>query len=106
MPEQKIYVLGKDEIVTMLGLLGIEGKVINENDDFLKEFNNLVSNPSIIMIIIALDLADDTIDFLIDFKLNIRKPFIFYLPNIFQLDDDSKDLFLTKINESIRGILT
>lgn len=106
MPDQKIHVLGNDEIVSMLGLLGIEGTVIKENNEFLKEFNNLVNDPLIIMIIISLDLSDNLLDFLIDFKLNRRKPFIFYLPDIFTLTRDSENLFLIRIYESIIKILS
>ena len=106
MPDQKIHVLGNDEIVSMLGLLGLEGTVIKEHKEFLKEFSTLANNPQIIMIIISLDLPENLIDFLIDFKLNRRKPFIFYLPDIFTLDSESENLFLTKIYETISKILT
>ncbi len=106
MSEQKIHVLGYDYIVSMLGLLGIEGTVIKDNDDFQKEFNNLINKPSINMIIISLKLPSDIEDFLVNFKLNRRKPFIFYLPEIFNLEVIPKDLFLNKIYESIGKILS
>jgi len=106
MPNQKVHVLGHDEIVSMLGLLGIEGTVIKENDDFLKEFNNLVNDPLIFMIIISLDLSDNILDFLIDFKINRRKPFIMYIPDIFNLDSGSANLFLTRVYESINKIIS
>lgn len=106
MSEQKIHVLGYDDIVLMLGLLGIEGTVIKESDDFQKEFNNLINKPSIDMIIISLKLPSDIEDFLVNFKLNKRKPFIFYLPEIFNLEVIPKDLFLNKIYESIGKILS
>ncbi|MFX1317444.1 MAG: hypothetical protein ACFE9T_16400, partial [Promethearchaeota archaeon] len=77
-----------------------------ENDDFLKEFNNLVNDPQIFMIIISLDLSDTILDFLIDFKINKRKPFIFYIPDIFNLDNSSKNLFLTRVYESINKIIS
>lgn len=106
MSEQKIHVLGYDYIVSMLGLLGIDGTVVKENDDFQKEFNNLINNPSINMIIISLKLPSYIEDFLVNFKLNKRKPFIFYLPEIFNLEVITKDLFLNKIYESIGNILS
>ncbi len=105
MPEQKIYVLGYDYIVSMLGLLGIKGTIINENDDFQKEFNRLTNNPSINMIIVSLKLSSENEDFLVNFKLHERKPFVFYLPEIFNLDDIPKDLFLNKVYASIEKIL-
>ena len=106
MPDLKIHVLGNDEIVSMLGLLGIEGTVIKDNREFLNVFNTLANNELITMIIISLDLPENLIDFLIDFKLNRRKPFVFYLPDIFTLDSESKNLFLLKTYESITRILT
>lgn len=106
MSEQKIHVLGYDYIVSMLGLLGIEGTVIKESDDFQKEFSDLIKKPTIDMIIISLKLPSEIEDFLLNFKLNKRKPFIFYLPEIFNLDVIPKDLFLDKIYESIGKILS
>lgn len=105
MVEQKIMVIGDDEIITMLGLIGIDGIVLEETGNFMKIFQQLVSDLSISMIIIAADLPDNVIDFLIDFKLNRRRPFIFYMPNIFTLKADSKDFFINKIFGSINKLL-
>ncbi|MFW9937533.1 MAG: V-type ATP synthase subunit F [Candidatus Thorarchaeota archaeon] len=106
MPEQQIHVIGTDEIITLLGLLGINGTVIDDNKDFMKQFNELVENPAIYLIIIALDLPNNIIETLIDFKLNRRKPFIFYLPNLFTSNHETKDLFISKVSKSLGKILT
>ena len=105
MSDQEIYVIGYDEIVLLLGLLGIQGSVLEKSDDFMEIFKNLIKNPSIGMIIIALELPSDIIDYLIDFKLNNRRPFIFYLPDIFQFNIEKNNIFLKKISKSINNII-
>lgn len=105
MSDQEIYVIGYDEIVLLLGLLGIQGSVLENSDEFMEIFKNLINNPSIGMIIIALELPSDIIDYLIDFKLNNRRPFIFYLPDIFQLNIEKNNIFLKKISKTISNII-
>ena len=105
MLDKKIHVLGYDEIVLLFGLLGIEGTIIKHNEDFLKIFKNLIKNSSIAMIIIYMDLSDETLEFLTDFKINNRTPFVYLLPNIFQQDIKNQDKILNKINELIEEII-
>ncbi|MFX0073173.1 MAG: V-type ATP synthase subunit F [Candidatus Hermodarchaeota archaeon] len=105
MSEQKIHIIGDEEVVLMFGLLGIEGTIISDNDIFRKQFNDLTNNPKIDMIIIALDLPEKIIDDIVDFKLNKRKPFVFYLSDIFKLDSEQNDILMKKIYESIGKIL-
>ena len=100
-----MMVIGDDEIITMLGLIGIDGIVLEETSNFMKIFQELINNMAISMIIIAMDLPDSVIDYLIDFKLNKRRPFVFYMPNIFTLNEDSKDFFINKIFGSINKLL-
>ena len=95
MSDQEIYVIGYDEIVLLLGLLGIQGSVLEKSDDFMEIFKNLIKNPSIGMIIIALEY----------FKLNNRRPFVFYLPDIFQFNIEKNNIFLKKISKSINNII-
>ena len=103
MPDQEIFVVGEEEIVLVLGLLGIQGAVLETIDGFIKIFNDLIKNTSIGMIIIAIELPSELIDFLIDFKLNNRRPFIYYLPDIFK--SETENIFLKKISESISKII-
>ena len=106
MPDKEIFVIAHDEIVLLLGLLGIESVVLDNPDKFLKTFNNIIKKPSIGMVIVALDLPDDIIDFLIDFKLNNRRPFIFYLPDIFKPNIENENIFLKRISESLSEIIS
>ncbi len=105
MPEDKIYVIGEEEIIVLMGLLGIEGIVLNKPGDFLEEFNRLKEDPSIGMIVIAIDLLDEDIQILMEHKLSKLKPFIFYLPNIFKTKIEEQTVFLKEINKSIRRII-
>ena len=62
MLDQKVHVLGDDDIVLMLGLLGIQGTIIETGDSFLEIFNNLIKDTSIGMVIIALQLSNSDYD--------------------------------------------
>jgi vacuolar-type H+-ATPase subunit F/Vma7 len=105
MPEDKVHIIGEEEIVLLMGLLGIDGTVIDKPEDFLEVFNNLKQDSSIGMIVIALDLLDDDIQFLMDHKLAKLKPFIFYLPNIFKSTLEEQNVFFKEINNNIRRII-
>ncbi len=106
MPNQKIHVLGKEEFVLIFNLLGIDGTIIENSEDFLKTFDILINEPSIGMIIIFMELPSDIIDFILEFKISNRSPFIFFVPNIFQPDIENRDIFFNKIFESIEKIIT
>jgi len=105
MPEQKIYAIGEEEIILMMGLLGIEGKVLNKPEDFSSEFNKLKEDASIGMIIIAMDLLTNDIQNLMEHKLSQKKPFIFYLPDIFKSKLEERTVFLKEIFKSIGKII-
>jgi vacuolar-type H+-ATPase subunit F/Vma7 len=105
MVDQKIHILGQEDLVILLGLLGLQGTIINSEDQLTEEFNNLISKPSIGMIVIAMALSDDMIDFLLDFKLNNTRPFIFILPDVFQPHVDEEGKIINKILEAIREIV-
>ncbi len=105
MLDQKIHILGEEDLVVLMGLLGLEGTIINSDDQFTAEFNNLIKDPSIGMIIISMPLNDEMIDFLINFKLNNKEPFIFILPDIFEPQIDEKGKITNKILEAIREIV-
>ncbi len=105
MPEQKIYAIGEEEIILMMGLLGIEGTVLNKPEEFSNEFNSLKKDTSIGMIIIAMDLLNNDIQNLIEHKLSKEKPFIFYLPDIFKSKLEDRTVFLEEIFKSIGKII-
>jgi len=93
MPDQKIFVIGEEETVLMLGLLGIEGMVLENDNEFLPLFNELVIKPSIGMIIIAYNLTEEQFQSVIAYKVNNIRPFIYYLPEIFGEGDERQDVF-------------
>jgi len=102
---QKIHILGEEDLVVMLGLLGLEGTIIKSENNFIEEFNILIKKPSIGMIIIAMPLYDELINYLINFKLNNNKPFIFILPEVFQPHIELEGKIVNKILEAIGEII-
>jgi len=105
MPNQKICVIGDEEIVLLLGLLGIDGIILENANNFLKEFNKLVNDLTIGMVLIAMELPEETTRILFDFKLNNRRPFIFILPNVFKLNIEEKNIFFAKIENVLKKII-
>jgi vacuolar-type H+-ATPase subunit F/Vma7 len=105
MAEAKIHVIGYDEIVSLFGLLGIEGTPVDNREDFIKIFENLIKNPSIVMIIINIDLTDELLEYVMDFKTGNRIPFIFLLPDIFQSDIRQHDKIFDMIYQLIEEII-
>ena len=105
MPGNVIHVIGDEDTVILLSLLGIEGTVINQKNEFLKEFNKVIRNPSIGMVIIAVDLDSNLIDYLTEYKLNNKKPFIFSLPDIFNPNIEEDEMFIEEISKSMGKII-
>jgi vacuolar-type H+-ATPase subunit F/Vma7 len=105
MVDAKLHVLGYDEIVSLFGLLGIEGTVVKHKDDFLRTFESIIKRGSIIMIIISMELPNDILDYLINFKINNRTPFLYILPDIFNLDIKNHDKIFDMIHELIEEII-
>ncbi len=71
----------------------------------MNKFNKLIENPSIGMIIISIDLPDDIISYLTNFKLTNIKPFIYIMPQIFKRELDNKSPLLKKIYSAIGKLL-
>ncbi|MHA1467352.1 MAG: V-type ATP synthase subunit F [Promethearchaeota archaeon] len=105
MPGNIIHVIGEEDTVILLSLLGIEGTIINQKHEFLKEFNKVIRNPSIGMVIIAVDLDSNLIDYLTEYKLNNKKPFIFSLPDIFNPNIEEDEMFIEEISKSMGKII-
>jgi len=106
MLDQKLHILGYDDLVLMFGLLGIEGTVIESDESFSEKFKNLVRDNSIGMIIIGLELSPIDLDYLLNFKLNNKQPLIFILPDVFRYEFDKADVIKNKIIDSIGEILS
>jgi len=105
MVEQEICIIGDEDIVLMFGLLGLNGVIVENGEDFLKEFNIMIKQARLGMIIIALPLSNDIVEYLLDFKLNNKKPFIFILPDVFRPNVETDDYTLNKIYNAIRDII-
>lgn len=105
MPGNVIHVIGEEDTVILLSLLGIDGTIINQKSEFLKEFNKVIRNPSIGMVIIAVDLDSNLIDYLTEYKLNNKKPFIFSLPDIFNPNIEEDEMFIEEISKSMGKII-
>ncbi|MHA2392322.1 MAG: V-type ATP synthase subunit F [Promethearchaeota archaeon] len=106
MVDQEVFIIGDEDIVLMLGLLGLNGIVVEGEEEFLKKFNELTKQTRIGMILIATPLSGEIINYLLEFKLNNRKPFIFMLPDVFQPNVDVNDPIYNKIYESISDIVS
>ena len=105
MLEQKIHAIGNDEIVLLLGLLGIDGTILESSEHFMATFTQLIKDPSLGMIIVGLDLPEEIINYLVDFKLNNRIPLVYLLPDIFQTDVEDNDIFINIIRNAIGKII-
>lgn len=103
--QQKIHIIGYDELVILMGLLGVDGTVVEDSDQFMEVFEKVTENPSISIILIAMDLPDQIIKYLIDFKLNNTKPFIYMMPDIFQKEIDERSIFLKKVYKQHGNLL-
>ena len=105
METQRIHIIGEDEIVILLGLLGIEGTVVRDKEEFLNEFLELIKIESIGILLISISLPDEIIDFLLDYKKANKKPFIFLLPDIFQPNIEKEDIVFNKIHDALGDIV-
>jgi len=105
MADQEVIILGSEEHVLMLAMLGIEGKIVEKSEEFLKIFRELINKQSIGMIIVALDLPKDITNYLIDYKINHRRPFIFIMPDLFKTEIDKEDLVFNRILDAVSDII-
>lgn len=105
MVEDRVHIIGYDEIVLLFGLIGIRGTILESYKDFKEEFYKLVNDSSISMLIIAIDLPKDNLDEVVQFKLNNRLPFVYVLPDIFDPNIDEEDQLMNKIIKSLGKII-
>ena len=105
MSKLKIRVIGYDEIVLLFGLVGIEGRVVRSPEQFKKVFKKAVKDELLGVLIIAINLPIEILDELMEFKLKHRRPFLMYLPNVFEINMDKEDYFHKKIRTLIKDII-
>lgn len=103
MTNEKVFILGNDDMVIMFGLLGIDGMIVNKREDFLPVFEELISDLSIGMVIITLDLTEDQIAYLLNFKLNNIRPLIYILSDIFEKEGE-EEVFLKKYEDILEPL--
>ncbi|MFX1325776.1 MAG: V-type ATP synthase subunit F [Promethearchaeota archaeon] len=103
--DQRIHVIGEEDFILLFGLLGIDGTTIENVEDFQTVFESLVKDSSIGMIFIFMDLPSEILDYLLEFKVSNRNPFVYILPNIFLPDIENRDIFFNRILESIEEII-
>jgi len=106
MIDSEVHIVGDEDLILMLGLIGIEGTIVENQDDFLKIFNKLINQSKIEMIIVAMQISDEIVDFLMEYKLNNRRPFIFILPDIFRPNIENDDPLLSRIFEAVSDIVS
>lgn len=104
--DQQIHIIGNEDTVLLFGLLGIEGTVIKKDDNFLEIFKTLLNKREIGILIISMNLPAEILEYLIDLKLNSKKPLIHFLPNVFQEGIENDYIFRNKIFDSIGEIIS
>lgn len=77
--EMKIAVLGDEDTVTLFRFLGAESYVANEN--FKKNFQNIVSREDIAVLIVTEKVADTLMDEITYIKLQKDLPIIVEIPD-------------------------
>jgi len=105
MTTQKIVVIGYDELVILMSLLGIEGYIAEEKEQFFKIFDILTKDASIGIILVGLTSSEDISEFLIEYKLNNKRPLVITLPDILNEDLGSFGPIMEKIQDSIGEII-
>lgn len=82
MINMKMYLIS-DNIDTQTGmrLAGIEGCVVHEADEVIRELKNVVSNPEIGIVLLTEKLGDLVPDYIRDLKLNKPVPLIVEIPD-------------------------
>lgn len=102
----QIHIIGNEDTILLFGLLGLKGTIVKKNDDFFEVLKPLLNNREIGMLIIAMNLPNEIIDFLIDLKVNNTRPLIHFLPDIYQEDIESDYVFRNKIYDAIGDIVS
>ncbi|MHA1914716.1 MAG: V-type ATP synthase subunit F [Promethearchaeota archaeon] len=105
MIDSEVHIIGDEDIVLMLGLIGIQGTIVENQEEFLKTFNRVINQSKLEMVIVSIQMSDEIIEFLMEFKLNNRRPFVFILPDVFRPNIEKDDPLLSKIFEAISDIV-
>ena len=98
----KIMLIADDDTAIMFHMLGIESEIAEEDSSlFQKQFNRILQNSEIGVIIITEKLLIQHKDFLFPLKMNRRKPIIVEIPNMIERYEEEYVLGIIKKNIGI-----
>jgi len=98
----RIFVLAEEEIVILFGLLGIEGIILENPLEFYIEFERVIQDPQVELIIISENIFEQNLQLLLDFKVSRNKPIIIEVPNFIK-KEKREDLIRKLVTKYLGG---
>lgn len=98
----RIFVLAEEEIVILFGLLGIEGIILENPLEFFIEFEKVIQNPQVELIVISENIFEQNLQLLLDFKVSRNKPVIIEVPNFIK-KEKREDLIRKLVTKYLGG---
>ncbi|MCK4281335.1 MAG: hypothetical protein KAX10_04400 [Candidatus Lokiarchaeota archaeon] len=98
----RIFVLAEEEIVILFGLLGIEGIILENPLEFYIEFEKVIQDPQVELIIISENIFEQNLQLLLDFKVSRNKPIIIEVPNFIK-KEKGEDLIRKLVTKYLGG---
>jgi len=98
----RIFVLAEEEIVILFGLLGIEGIILENPLEFYIEFEKVIQDPQVELIIISENIFEQNLQLLLDFKVSRNKPIIIEVPNFIK-KEKREDLIRKLVTKYLGG---
>lgn len=97
------FFLISDNVDTLAGMrmVGVDGILVNEKKDVVKQLNKACDDPNIAIVLIAQKLFRDYQDVIFDYKLKRAKPLILEMPDRHSSDSDSSDSIKKYISEVV-----
>lgn len=98
----RIFVLAEEEIVILFGLLGIKGIILENPLEFYIEFEKVIQDPQVELIIISENIFEQNLQLLLDFKVSRNKPIIIEVPNFIK-KEKREDLIRKLVTKYLGG---
>lgn len=98
----RIFVLAEEEIVILFGLLGIEGIILENPLEFYIEFEKVIQDPQVELIIISENIFEQNLQLLLDFKVSRNKLIIIEVPNFIKKEKE-EDLIRKLVTKYLGG---
>ncbi len=98
----RIFVLAEEEIVILFGLLGIEGIILENPLEFYIEFEKVIQDPQVELIIISENIFEQNLQLLLNFKVSRNKPIIIEVPNFIK-KEKREDLIRKLVTKYLGG---